>query len=473
MKWNSIVVKMGSTIIILLLLVLFPLGYIVNQIFSGFYFKEVQEQLDRLSSKYAESIHSLEDQKMLTMYELLGNMTEQEIVIVDKDGLVVANSGSPLFQKGALIDTKMMESLLRGEELQGLKIEENSQTRYFLVGKTIYDREGLIGGLFVMTSVEGIYDSLQKIRNLIILAGVGTTLLAMGFTFIVSRKLTNPLLEIEKATRKIAKGNFSTRLEVSSQDEIGNLVMAINEMAKELHRIQTTRSEFFANISHELRTPIKYLEGYARAVREEKYQTEDEKNEYLMIIEQETKRMTKLVGDLFELSKIEEGKLDLQLEVVNLYEVVERAVSKVKISAQDKGLEVVLESLEENPLNIVADKIRVEQILLNMIENAVRYTDDGVIHIKCWENGPKISLSIKDTGIGIPENEIPYLFERFHRVEKSRSRKHGGTGLGLSIVKQLVQLQHGTIKVESKVGEGTEFQISFPQYKEVEHSEES
>jgi signal transduction histidine kinase len=472
MKWNSIVVKMGSTIIILLLLVLFPLGYIVNQIFSGFYFKEVQEQLDRLSSQYAESIHSLEDQKMLTMYELLGDMTEQEIVIVNENGLVVASSGSPLFQKGASIETEMMDSLLRGQELQGLKIEGNSKTRYYLVGKAIYDREELIGGLFVMTSVEGIYKSLEKIRSLILLASVGSILLAMGFTFIVSRKLTNPLLEIEKATRKIAKGNFSTRLEVGSQDEIGNLVIAINDMAKELHRIQTTRSEFFANISHELRTPITYLEGYARVIREGRYPTEDEKNEYLLLIEQEAKRMMKLVEDLFELSKMEEGKIELQLEEVTLNKALEQAVSKVKISAQDKGLDVILR-VEEKQLNIIADKVRLEQVLLNLLENAIRYTDDGVIQLTCWEDGSEVRIAIQDTGIGIPEEEIPYLFERFYRVEKSRSRKYGGTGLGLSIVKQLVELQYGSIKVESKVGEGTEFQVSFQIYKEGEQDEEN
>lgn len=472
MKWNSIVVKMGSTIIILLLLVLLPLGYIVNQIFSGFYFKEVQDQLNRLSSQYAESIHSLEEQKMLTMYELLGDMTEQEIVIVNENGLVVANSGSPLFQKGSSIEIEMMDSLIRDHELQGLKIEGNSKTRYYIVGKAIYEREELIGGLFVMTSIEGIYESLEKIQRLILLASVGSILLAMGFTFIVSRRLTNPLLEIEKATRKIAKGNFSTRLEVSSQDEIGHLVKAINDMAKELHRNQTTRSEFFANISHELRTPITYLEGYARVLREKRYHTEEEKNEYLKVIEQEAKRMGKLVEDLFELSKIEEGKLELQLEEVHLTKILKQIVSKVKIPAQNKGLEIIL-SIEEKRFNIIADKSRLEQVLINLVENSIRYTDRGIIEVKCLESGPDVRISVKDTGIGIPEDEIPYLFERFYRVEKSRSRKYGGIGLGLSIVKQLVELQHGSIKVESKVGQGTEFQIFFPIYKEEQQDEEN
>jgi signal transduction histidine kinase len=472
MRWNSIVVKMGATIIVLLLMVLLPLGYTVNQIFSSFYFNEVKEQLDRLSSQYASSIKSLADQEQLVVFELLGQVTEQSIVIVDREGYVLINSGSPMYEKGTKIESDMLEILVREKELQGLKVDDMSKDRYYFVGKQVYDvNNNLIGGLFSMTSVEGVYNSLDKIRSLILLAGLGSIFLAMGFTYIVSRKLTYPLIEVEKATQKIAKGQFSTRINIGSHDEIGQLVKAINDMAKELHRIQTNRSEFFANISHELRTPITYIEGYAKVLKEGRYRSPNEQFEYLTVIEQETSRMMKLVEDLFELSKIEEGKLELHLEELDMNEIIEQVLFKVRNSAKQKQLNLVINGFEEQAM-IIADKDRIEQVLLNLLNNAVRYTDKGDIHVTAGIIGHDIILSIRDTGIGIPEEEIPYLFDRFYRVEKSRSRKYGGTGLGLSIVKQLVELQKGKIEVQSKVGKGTEFKLSFPRYKEEEQQHE-
>ncbi|OQP03883.1 hypothetical protein B1690_17075 [Geobacillus sp. 46C-IIa] len=338
------------------------------------------------------------------------------------------------------------------------------ERRFLSVGRPIFAKNRFIGGIFVLASIDDIYQSIELVRNLTILADIGAILLALGFTFIVSRKLANPLLEMERATRKMAKGDLNTKVSVETKDETGSLAKAINDLAVELYRYRSNQREFFSNISHELRTPLTYLEGYARALKNKQYQTEDEKEMYIQIIEQEANRMSKLVNDLFELAKMEEGKLPLHLEEIDLIEVIENAIAKTKMKAKEKGLQLYFHNIYQLP-SIYADGLRMEQIVINLIENAIRYTEKGFIKIELSNDQDKVKILIEDTGIGIPKKDLLFLFERFYRVEKSRSREFGGTGLGLAIVKQLVELQNGTIHVSSEVGKGTNFELTFPIYK--------
>lgn len=158
---------------------------------------------------------------------------------------------------------------------------------------------------------------------------------------------------------------------------------------------------------------------------------------------------------------MEEGKVVLLFEEVDIVEVVENALLKTKMKAKEKGLQLEFNKLFDIP-SIYADGLRMEQIVINLIENAIRYTEKGLVKVKLSSELDSVILAVEDTGIGIPEEDVPFLFERFYRVEKSRSREFGGTGLGLAIVKQLVELQNGTITVKSKVGKGTCFELTFP-----------
>lgn len=307
MKWNSIVVKLGASILLLVLAILLPLGFIMNQIFSGFYFSKVQEQIDDLSSRYADSINSLDIQH-LKMFELLATMTDQEIIIVNDQGIVVANSGVPSLPKGEKINSDEFILLANNSIIQSEYYDKTNNRRYLSTGRPISSDNVFIGGIFVLASIEDMYQSVDMIEKSVILAGTGAIFLALGFTFILSRKLSNPLLEMEKATRKIAKGDLNTRVSKGTKDEIGSLATAINDLALELQRYRSNRREFFANISHELQTPITYLEGYANALANNLYQSEEEKTQYLQIIQQEASRMSKLVNDLFELLKWRKGR---------------------------------------------------------------------------------------------------------------------------------------------------------------------
>ncbi|HUC91516.1 MAG TPA: HAMP domain-containing sensor histidine kinase [Paenibacillus sp.] len=462
MNANRIVVKLGVTIFSLFLVVLFPMGFVINQIFSGFYYSQVQKQIEQLASRYAAEISASTSSMTVTMIEMMSAFADVKSLVVDAEGQIVANSGVSWRPLNSLIPKEEMNRLASAKAVQIEMVDPVSQERFVASGQPIVSEGRFYGAVYVLSSVDVIDRSLQKVRGSLILSGVGAFFLALGLIFVLSRKLSEPLVRMEKATRRIAKGELDTRVDIPSNDEIGSLAKAINDLAVDLQRYRDTRSEFFSNISHDLRTPMTNLEGYANVLREGLYESEEEKHKYLDIIHDESKRLTHLIQDLFELSKMEEGKISLQMEWIDLTEVVELAIRKVEPKAKHKKLVIRADMPQQVPF-VYADGQRMQQVFMNLLDNAIRYTESGSILVEITQAGPgKIVTAVEDTGIGIPEEELPWVFERFYRVEKSRSREHGGTGLGLAIVKQLVEMQGGTVQVSSVPGKGTRFEIILP-----------
>lgn len=467
---NRIMFKVGGTIISLFLVILLPLGFVVDQIFSGFYYNKMQAEIDQLSSRYADTIAQSSNPMTTKMIEMMGNFTGTKLVIVNSIGESIAIANLPSTISTQLITAGELKLLSRHQAIHK-EVMDTSGKRFLVSGKPIIQNGTFSGGIFIFSSVDGIHETIRKIRYLIILSGIGAFFLALGFTFILSKKLTDPLLRIEQATRKIAKGDLQTRVKVATKDEIGSLAQVINDLAVELKRFRDTRSEFFANVSHELRTPITYLEGYTKVLKENMAETEEEKELYLDIIHQESGRLARLIHDLFELAKMEEGKIALNFEWVDLTEILEKSALTARLKAKEKGIKIQMDFQEHLPL-MYGDGLRIEQIFTNLLNNAIRYTERGYVKIIMQGlNVDEIQIVVEDTGIGIPEDELSYIFERFYRVEKSRSREHGGTGLGLAIVKKLVELQGGRISASSEVGQGTRFELTFPT-KAIHHERE-
>lgn len=454
---NKIFLKLGGIMTCLVLTVLLPSVFVADKIFTNFYYNQIKEETGELSHKYASTITSLDDESVINMYKNLAYLTNKEIYITDESGKVVADTGIQI----NLLDRNELMQLSRGQPIQKYVEDRVANSIYLGYGHPIMLSNTFQGSFFVLAPIEDVYEPVQKIRDSLILSALGAFFLGLGFTFFLARKMSSPLLEMEQATREIAKGNLDIRVNTLPNDELGSLGSAINDLAVETNQYRTNRSELFANISHELRTPITYLKGYANVLKNNLYETEEERRQYLTIIENEAEHMLRLINDLFDLSKMEEGKIDLQIEAVDLAEIMGISIQKIRIELENKGLTLVSEIDRDIPL-IEADGNRLEQIFINLLTNAIRYTEEGSIFLKVWSKKNNVYVTIEDTGIGIPEEDLPLIFERFHRVEKSRSRDFGGTGLGLAIVKNLVEIQNGTISVSSKINRGTKFELSFP-----------
>lgn len=230
----------------------------------------------------------------------------------------------------------------------------------------------------------------------------------------------------------------------------------------DIRRLEKMRSEFVANVSHELKTPITSVKGFAETLLSGDVPDEATAKQFMQIIYDESERLNRLITDLLELSKIEKQAMPLNITEVNLNEIIGNSTQTISKFARDKNITLHLPS-DENPIYVEADEDRLGQIVLNLVANAVNYTsDNGDIYIDAEERSSKVVLTVRDTGMGIPEEALDRLFERFYRVDKARSRHSGGTGLGLAIVKHLVESHEGKIYVKSVEGVGSTFTIELP-----------
>lgn len=459
MKWNSIVFKLGATIFIILISVLLPLIYTIDRLFYKSYLSEAHYQINQLAAQYSNSLSSRED---LDSLQAVANLTKTEICIIDREGKILFTSNDEAFHQDTQIERELVEEAYSKKDTQIEYHNTTNNLNYFVSGKPLYLSNQEDVGLLVFSNAKHIKKSVQDIELLLWVTMIGALCMALGFTYIASKKLASPLLQMEKVTRDVAKGKFYKKVTIFSNDEVGSLATAINDLGQELERYRNRQTEFFANISHDLRTPISYIKGYIQVLQDELYKDEKEKDLYLSIILDEANQLNVLITDLFELSKIESGQLDLQLNWINVHELIESCLIKVALKAKEKEI-LLQKELDTNIPFIFSDGARLEQILMNLLENAIRYNKlNGHIKVKGVVEKKKVHLLIEDTGVGIPEEDLPYIFERFYKVDKSRSNRIGSTGLGLSIVKHLVLLLEGEIKVKSTLHKGTTFNIALP-----------
>ncbi|RNB83852.1 HAMP domain-containing protein [Brevibacillus nitrificans] len=248
---------------------------------------------------------------------------------------------------------------------------------------------------------------------------------------------------------------------INFKGEARGVVVVLHDIT-EIRRLEKMRSDFVANVSHELRTPITSIKGFTETLLEGAMQDEETCRNFLQIISDESERLYRMIRDILDLSKIEQKRLPLQMNQVHLQELITSAVAIMNDQAQRKQLSIALPNQTPEIL-LMTDRDCLQQIVLNLLSNAVAYTPEGgAITIHTEQNAQRVLIEVSDTGIGIPEKDIPRIFERFYRVDKARSRDSGGTGLGLAIVKHLVENLHGQISVQSREGQGTTFTVTLP-----------
>jgi two-component system phosphate regulon sensor histidine kinase PhoR len=254
-------------------------------------------------------------------------------------------------------------------------------------------------------------------------------------------------------------------MKLSEEAEPG--VLLVLQDVTEIRRLERMRSEFVANVSHELKTPVAAVKGFAETLLAGAMNDPETARSFLTIIQEESDRLNRLIGDILELAKIESRRAPLQFSPIEAAPFLERLVEMMLAEAARKNIRIDWEA--EEGLFFEADEDRLRQILLNLLQNGINYTPEGGrVHVRAeavpaeGDGEERVRITVSDTGIGIPKKDIPRIFERFYRVDKARSRSSGGTGLGLSIVKHLVELHHGAIRVESAVGVGSSFIMELP-----------
>lgn len=242
-----------------------------------------------------------------------------------------------------------------------------------------------------------------------------------------------------------------------SKDTVRGAVAVIRDMTEQ-HRLDKMRSDFIANVSHELRTPIAMLQGYSEAILDDVVETEEEKKEMIRIISDESNRMGRLVTELLDLARLESGYLRIYQQPLAIVKSVERMTAKFSQKAKEKDIQLTFSTDAPSDTMIYADEDRIEQVITNLVDNALRHTEEhGEVEVGVTTSDNRVRIIIQDSGYGIPKEDLPYVFERFYKADKARTRGKGGTGLGLAIAKNIIDRHDGSIWVESELGKGTSF----------------
>lgn len=282
---------------------------------------------------------------------------------------------------------------------------------------------------------------------------------------LLRRSVVKPLHDVREITTAIAEGATSERIVIpaSASEEVQRMATAINRMAEkastdisELRRLERVRSEFVANVSHELRTPIFSVQGYLETLLDGALEDPDVSRPFLEKAYSNAMRLNALLSDLIDISRIESGELRLSFRYFNIASVLQDLVQTMEIRATQRSVHVQLDDSMLDDVMVYGDKERLTQVLTNLIDNAIKYNvPSGRVVVSARRQGDEVIVSIADTGIGIPKDQVARIFERFYRVDKDRSRAVGGTGLGLAIVKHILEAHQSTVHVESEQGVGT------------------
>lgn len=407
-----------------------------------------------------------------TMHYLMVMNPRVEIYLLDKAGKILTFFAAEKKVKRDSVSLRPIERFLAAEEqlpILGDDPRDRDGRKIFSVAPVRFG-SGNEGFLYVILGGEE-YDSaaaMVKESYIIRTAAVNLslTLLCAGIVgLVLFRLLTRRFRKMKNVVTNFEEGDMAQRIDIDSRDEIGELGQAFNQMAdtivanmEELKRTDRLRRDLIANVSHDLRSPLASMQGYLETIQiKEANLTQDEQRKYLQIIYDNTLMLNNMVSELFELSKLDAMQVKPKIEPFSIAELTQDVVMKYQPTAEKLNIRLQAKLPESQPV-VYADIGMIERALSNLIDNALQYTpENGSVEVKLTQEKKRVRVDVTDTGYGIPKEEIPLIFERFYRVDKSRARTKGGTGLGLAITKKILELHESIISIKSVVNKGTTF----------------
>lgn len=314
--------------------------------------------------------------------------------------------------------------------------------------------------LIIGRSTHGIGESLDWLVTTFVIAIPLTLAIAGGGGVFLARRVLKPVANIAETARQIEESDLSRRIEVDTKDELGKLASVLNQMVERLEKAFKRQQQFTGDASHELRAPLAVIQAESSLALQKDRNARDYRKS-LEMVSQEASHMAKIIDQLLTLARADAGKEQFSFDEVDLSELLGDLSSDVTVLCQDKGVEFRLNHIDG--LVVRGDRPRLRQLFFNILNNAIRYTPGGgTITVSLRKEKTMAVVCISDTGIGIPPEDIPHIFERFYRVDKARSRAEGGSGLGLAISLYIAEVHGGKIEVESKLGLGSTFALSLP-----------
>ncbi|MBE5878550.1 MAG: two-component sensor histidine kinase [Lachnospiraceae bacterium] len=446
---RKINIQLISIVVISIVLTMVLILFVYYGIFKKQVFNELTTVAGILAVAENEDLSGKAADKNSVTYRMIENLSEKDlrVTVIDANGTVCFDNGASDSEIQADRDRpEMQEAYEQGE---GFAVRESAT----IAQSSFYYAVRLDDGGVLRVSKEA-----QSLLNVFIsslptLLAVGASLiiLCMIVASFLTKSLVRPIEDMAQ--------NLDNTEQVAAYSELAPIAETIRRQHEDIMKGARMRQDFTANVSHELKTPLTVISGYSELM-ENGMATPEDVTRFSHEIHKNATRLLTLINDILRLSELDTGNSGPDFEKINLYESARVCVSMLSLNAEKHDVSL---SIEGNPCYVYAGKQMIEELLYNLTDNAIRYNEPGgTVVVEVKEEGDKVVLTVKDTGIGIPKEHCNRIFERFYRVDKSRSKQTGGTGLGLAIVKHVVEQIGATISLQSEVGQGTEIQVEFP-----------
>jgi signal transduction histidine kinase len=446
------------------------MGVMIVALSAGYFSSDKLDVLSRKAGQAADVVSQnyikndskyIDAKEVKTILSILSQAAEAEIFLSDLEGKVVlCLDNTSCASTGHLMPAHIARQAKAGEFRGTERLTNSYKDPMFIVGMPVEANGQLIGILFATQSAETMSRFLLEVLRIFLLGSALVLIVSFVAIYFSTETLIRPLRAMARATESFSKGDFSARVPVEGDDEIEQLAMAFNKMAASLAALEETRREFVANVSHELRTPMTSIGGFIDGILDGTIPPDRTKH-YLQTVSREITRLSRLVISMLNISRIEAGELKLTPTSVDIHDVVVRTVFGFESAIEEK--QIIIQGLDAERIFVKADSDMLHQIIYNLVDNAVKFTPpNGSIDISYAADAKMVHFLIRNTGRGIPKDDLPYLFDRFYKADRSRSTDKSSVGLGLYIVKSLVYLNSGTISANSEPDSFIEFIVTLP-----------
>ena len=462
-------------IVICLVFMTTILGFII----SNYLVSEKRSSLKECCNSISElsSTGQLDDEQFLNVLgyvaPIVTKTIDTEIILTGTDGVPVFCSCEFFINYGTcehyenIIPERIVEKTIRNNEFYEVgNFDGNLKTTNYIYGHRLINKNNENYAIvYAISESASVGYFFMSIIRMLLMASLVTVILMFFAVYYVSYRLTKPLTLMSEAARCMAKGDFSKRIPITTDDEVGELAIAFNNMTDSLVKLEGTRRSFVANVSHELKTPMTTISGFLDGIIDGTIPDEKQK-EYLRIVSEEVKRLSRLVQSMLSLSKLESGEMGINISEFNLSAQLIDIVIAQQQRIESKNLEICgLDNL--TPLNVLADRDLIHQVIYNLVDNAVKFTsENGKIFFNIFADKQGVHFLIRNYGIGIDGSDLPHIFDRFYKTDRSRSAVKESTGLGLYIAKTIIDIHQGQITVRSNPDDFTEFEFWLPATKE-------
>ena len=377
-------------------------------------------------------------------------------------GSTGANGQMPMMKNNAMAE--VFQKVLLGKEVTVPVIHPRFGNKFMLIGLPIKISGEVSSVLIINMPLAPVEDTASILKWQLFYITLILLSAALLISFLISRSFTRPILEIKKASEIMASGDFSVRINTKKQDEIGKLADTINYLGQQLSKIEQLRKDLIANVSHELRTPLSLIRGYAETIRDVSGNFPEKREKQLEIIIEETERLSRIVDDILNLSQLQSGYIALNKGRFVIKDVLNAVVKRYDVLSEKTGVKIIQNSFNDAILE--ADESRIEQVLYNLINNAFNHTQKGgTITVRTIDLPGAVRFEVSNTGSGIPEVDIPHIWERYYKADKTSGKQSIGTGLGLAIVKGVLEAHQAVFGVESLEDQETTFWFELKKYK--------